>query len=99
MKTTTSCGFVLLALVAAGCTNAPGPTLARPNAQSVKTQVRDALGGISLATTATFDAPVVDANSTGNPTMGTGSYTVSPSAAVGNGSIGVVDSSASPTLH
>lgn len=99
MKTTTSWGFVLLALVAAGCTNAPGPTLARPNTQSVKTQVRDALGGIGLSTTATFDAPVIDANSSTSPTMGTGSFTVSPSAPVGNGSIGVIDNSSSPTLH
>ena len=99
MKTTTSWGFVLLALVAAGCTNGSGPTLARPNAQSVKAQAREALGGIGLAATATFDAPVIDANSQSNPSPGTGSFTVAPSTTGGNGSLGVVDNSSAPTLH
>src|SRR4051812_25835318 len=99
MKTTTSWGFVLLAVLAVGCANPPGPTLARPNHQSVKTQVRDALGGVSLATTATFDAPVVDANSTSNPTPGTGSFTVAPSTTGGNSSIGVGDRGGAPTLY
>jgi Cys-rich repeat protein len=97
MKTTTSLGFVLSAVLAVGCTN--GPTLARPNTQSVKAQARDALGGIGLAATATFDAPVVDANSTGNPTAGTGTFTLAPSTTGGNASLGVVDNSARPSLH
>ncbi len=99
MKTTTSWGFVLLALVAAGCTNGSGPILARPNTQSVKAQARDALGGIGLAATATFDAPVIDANTQSNPSIGTGSFTVAPATSGGNGSIGVVDNSSSPSLH
>lgn len=99
MKTTTSWGFVLLAVIAVGCTSSPGPTLARPNAQQVKTQVRDALGGVSLAATATFDSPVIDANSTTSPSPGTGSFTVAPSTTGGNTSIGVIDSSAAPALH
>ena len=97
MKTTMSWGFVLSAVVAVGCTN--GPTLARPNTQSVKAQAREALGGIGLAATATFDAPVVDANSTGNPSAGTGSFTLAPNLAGGNASMGVVDRASSPTLH
>ena len=101
MRTTTSCGFVLSALLAAGCTNGGGPVLARPNAQSVKAQARDALGGTgtALAATATFNAPVIDANSTSNPTPGTGSFTVAPSTTGGNGSLGVIDSAGSPTMH
>lgn len=99
MKTTTSWGFVLLAVIAVGCTNPPGPTLARPNAQQVKTQVRDALGGVRVAATATFDAPVIDANTTSSPTAGTGSFTVAPSTTGGNASLGVVDASGSPALH
>lgn len=99
MKTTTSCGFVLLALLAAGCTNGPGVTLARPNTQRVQAQAREALGGIGLAATATFDAPIIDANSSGNPTLGTGSFTVAPAVSGGNASLGVVDASAQPTLH
>ena len=101
MRTTTSCGFVLSALLAVGCTNGSGPVLARPNAQSVKAQARDALGGTGtgLAATATFDAPVIDANSQSNPTPGTGSFTVAPSTTGGNGSIGVIDNSSPPTLH
>ncbi len=99
MKTTTSWGFVLLAVIAMGCTNAPGPTLARPNAQQVKTQVRDALGGVTVAATATFDAPVIDANTTTAPSVGTGNFTVAPSTTGGNTSIGVIDNSSRPPLY
>ncbi len=99
MRTTTSWGIVLLALAAAGCTNGSGPVLARPNAQSVKSQARSALGGNGLAATATFDAPVIDANSQTTPSAGTGSFTVAPSTTGGNGSLGVIDSSGQPTLH
>lgn len=100
MKTTMSWGFVLSALVAVGCTNGAGPTLARPNTQSVKTQAaQQALGGTGLAATATFDAPVIDANTQSNPSVGTGSFTVAPSTTGGNGSLGVVDDSSSPSLH
>ena len=100
MKTTMSWGFVLSALVAMGCTNGPGPTLARPNTQSVKSQAaQQALGGTGLAATATFDAPVIDANSSGNPSVGTGRFTVAPSTTGGSGSLGVIDSSSSPALH
>ncbi len=99
MKTTTSWGFVLLALVAAGCTNGAGPILARPNTQMAKAQVRDALGGIGLAATATFDAPVIDASTQSNPSVGTGRFTVAPASSGGTGSIGVVDNSSSPSLR
>lgn len=99
MKTTTSWGFVLLALFAAGCTNGSGPILARPNTQIVKAQIRDALGGTGLAATATFDAPVIDANAPSNPGVGTGRFTVAPALTGGNDAIGVVDNSSSPSLR
>ncbi len=100
MRTTTSWGFVLLAVAAAGCTNGSGPTLARPNTQSVKSQARQqALGGNGLAATATFDAPVIDANSAGQFTPGSGSFTVAPSTTGGNASLGVLDSSSQPAVY
>ena len=98
MKTTMSWGFVLSALVAVGCTNGSGPVLARPNAQNVKAQAQQALGGTGVTATATFDAPVIDANSQTNPSVGTGSFTVAPSTSGGNGSLGVIDHGR-PALH
>ena len=99
MKTTTSCGFVLSALLAAGCTNGSGPTLARPNTQSMKAQSQQALGGNGLSASAQFNAPVVDANGSAPLSTGTGSFTVAPATTGGNESLGVVDASGSPTFR
>lgn len=97
MKTTMSWGLVLSALFAVGCTN--GPTLARPNTQAMKTSTRQALGGTGLAASATFDAPVIDANAQSNFSPGSGTWSVAPNLSGGNGSLGVVDASANPTFN
>jgi len=104
MKTTSSWGLVLSALVSAlftvGCTSGNGPLLARPNTQAVKTQsARQALGGNGLATQAQFDAPVIDANSSSAPAFGTGSYSVAPNVTGGPSSLGAIDASSSPAYQ
>lgn len=104
MKTTSSWGLVLSALVSAlftvGCTSGNGPLLARPNTQAVKTQSgRQALGGTGLATQAQFDAPVIDANSSSAPAFGTGSYSVAPNLSGGPSALGAIDASSSPAYQ
>jgi Cys-rich repeat protein len=99
MKTTMSWALVLSALVSVGCTNGSGPTLARPNTQLVKSQSRQALGGTGLAASAQFDAPVIDANTQSPSSPGTGTFSVAPNLTGGNGSLGVVDASSSPTFN
>jgi Cys-rich repeat protein len=96
LKSTKSMGLVLLALV--GCTTQTGPTLARPNTQHLKTQAQG-LGGTGLAATAQFDAPVIDGNSQAPVTPGTGSFTVAPSTSGGPASLGVIDTSSSPSTN
>lgn len=91
MKTTTSWALVLSALVAVGCTNGTGPTLARPNTRSIQSHQHEALGATNLQTTAQFDAPVGNSSATA-PSTGTGSFTVAPSLSGGNASVGFVDS-------
>lgn len=91
--TTTSWALVLSALVAVGCTNGNGPTLARPNTTRIQSNQHQALGATNLQSSAQFDAPVIDATSSGPMSTGTGSFSVAPSLSGGNDSVGVIDAS------
>ncbi|MFO0598406.1 MAG: hypothetical protein U0228_24080 [Myxococcaceae bacterium] len=99
MKTMISSAALVCALFVTGCTGSQGPTLARPNTDAVKSTARQTLGGNGMAATATFDAPVINANSTGAFNPGTGSFTVAPSTSGGPTSIGAVDTSQRPALQ
>ncbi len=99
MKTTMSWGLVLSALVAVGCTNGSGPTLARPNTQRVMSNSQQALGGTGLTASAQFDAPVSDANTQSPVNPGSGTFSVAPSTTGGNDALGFIDASGSPTFN
>lgn len=88
----------LLVAVLAGCTgNKSAPTFARPQPQG---STVDALS-TGYAGTASFDAPVADANSWSGAPMGTGSYALQSTPAVNGGpqAIGLVDTQNGPTTQ
>lgn len=99
MKTTMSWGLVLSALLAVGCSNGNGPTLARPKTAALNSPHRDALGATNLQASAQFDAPVIDVNSTAPAPTGSGTFTVAPNLSGGSAALGVIDASGSPTFQ
>jgi hypothetical protein len=88
-----------VAIFLAACQSATPVQFARPNKPS--TSQMQALNGTGYQTDATFDAPVVDANTWQGTPIGTGSWTAqsSPAQSGGNQAIGAVDNSASPSYN